>query len=180
MSDQHINNTFIFSLSLPTTFHLAIRLPLVLDFYSIMSIDDQAKIPAQNLCNALRGDCNFRRSPKFSASALPNSVTLSPTSTVSVATKKLDWTAQQTALDELFDVALKKQYENLPNITVPDCLQNISLMEHQIKGIKWLVTRETHASLPPFYTNAQEKLKGDEKRKALLGDLRGLIDINEA
>lgn len=72
-------------------------------------------------------------------------------------TKKLDWNAQQAALDKLFDVALKKQYENLPNIAMPDCLRNITLMEHQIKGIKWLVKRETAASPPPFYKSVREK-----------------------
>ncbi|KAL7426073.1 hypothetical protein ACHAXH_000525, partial [Discostella pseudostelligera] len=130
-------------------------LPLALDFYSIMSTDDQARISAQNLNNALKGDYNFHLRPEFSASA--SSKALAPAPTVSVVTKKLDWNAQQVALDELFDVALKKQYENLPIIAMPDCLQNITLMEHQIKGIKWLVKRETEASPPPFYKSVREK-----------------------
>ncbi len=114
-----------------------------------MSTDDQARISAQNLSNTLRGDQNFHIRPEFKA--------VTPSPTVSVVTKKLDWNAQQVALDELFDVALKMQYENLPNISMPDCLQNISLMDHQIKGIKWLVKRETNASPPPFYKTVREK-----------------------
>ena len=120
-----------------------------------MSTDDQARISAQNLSITLRGDHNFHIRPEFSASAKSKAVTPSPT--VSVVTKKLDWNAQQAALDELFDVALKKQYENLPNISMPDCLQNISLMDHQIKGIKWLVKRETNPCPPPFYKTVREK-----------------------
>ena len=130
------------------------RLPLVLDFYSIMSTDDQARISAQNLSNALRGDYNFRLRPEFSGTS---SKAVTPSPTVSVVTKKLDWNLQQAALDELFDVALKEQYKNLPNIAMPDCLQNITLMEHQIKGIKWLVKRETNASPPPFYKSVRER-----------------------
>lgn len=119
-----------------------------------MSTEGQARISAQALGNALRGDCNFRLNPDFGA---PASLSSPPAPTVSVVKKRLDWNAQQAALDELFDNTLKEQYKNLPDIAMPDCFQNISLMDHQIKGIKWLVKREMDARPPPFYKKVRER-----------------------
>lgn len=72
-------------------------------------------------------------------------------------TKKLDWNAQQAALDKMFDKTLKSQYKDLPNIEMPSCLQGITLMEYQVKGIKWLVKRETDGAPAPFYKQVKEK-----------------------
>lgn len=76
---------------------------------------------------------------------------------VTVAKKKMDWNAQQAALDEMFDQHLKDQYKDLPNIAMPDCFSGLTLMEHQIQGIKWLVKRETNPAPAPFYKKVKEK-----------------------
>lgn len=75
---------------------------------------------------------------------------------MAVVKKKLDWNAQQAALDQMFDNTLKEQYKNLPKVAMPIVLQNITLMDYQIQGIKWLVKKEKGAR-PPFYKKVKEK-----------------------
>lgn len=56
----------------------------------------------------------------------------------------------------MFDQQLKDQYKNLPKISMPDYLTGVSLLEHQEKGVKWLVKREITPSPPPFYKKVNE------------------------
>jgi hypothetical protein len=51
----------------------------------------------------------------------------------------------------MFDQTLQEQYKNLPDIPMSRCFQNISLMDYQVLGIKWLVKRETQPAPAPFY-----------------------------
>jgi SWI/SNF-related matrix-associated actin-dependent regulator of chromatin subfamily A3 len=96
--------------------------------------------------------------PEFAAAGhdASSSKPSSRSPTVVVATKKLDWSAQQDALDKMFDITLKEQYANLPNIAMPGCLRDISLMQYQIQGVRWLVKRETDAAPAPFYKQVKE------------------------
>ncbi len=107
----------------------------------------------------MRGDHSFRLTPEFAragrdSSSPSKSPSRSPT--VGVATRKLDWSAQQDALDEMFDITLKEQYANLPNIAMPGCLRDISLMRYQMQGVCWLVKREKDPAPAPFYKLVKE------------------------
>mmetsp|Transcript_45123 Transcript_45123/g.94645 ORF Transcript_45123/g.94645 Transcript_45123/m.94645 type:complete len:876 (+) Transcript_45123:187-2814(+) len=133
----------------------AYTLPLVLDFYSTNPSDEQARTTALNLQRHLRSDYQFRLTPEFSASTSTKSAV--PTPSVSVVKRKLDWNAQQAALDKMFDKHLKEQTKNLPKIAMPSCLVGITLMDYQIQGIKWLVKKETNATPAPFYKKVKEK-----------------------
>ena len=133
----------------------AYNLPLVLDFYSTNSTEDQARTAAQRLQTNLRGDYSFRPSQEFGART--QSKSSGPTPPVVVAKKKMDWNAQQAALDKMFDNTLKEQYKNLPKIAMPSCLTGITLMDYQVQGIKWLVKKETDATPAPFYKKVKEK-----------------------
>lgn len=135
-------------------FVLTQQLPLTLEFYNTNPSEEQARSTAQNLRSMLRSDSSFRLSPEFCTKSSKSA----PDSTVAVVKKKLDWNAQQAALDKMFDNTLKHQYENLPDIKVP-CLQSITLMDYQVQGIKWLVKREIEAAPAPFYKQVKEKGK---------------------
>ncbi|KAL7547677.1 hypothetical protein ACHAWF_010962 [Thalassiosira exigua] len=131
----------------------AYTLPVVLDFYSTSPTEEGARTAAQKLRSELRGDYQFRLGTEFSAPAV------SPTSApaVTVVRKKLDWNAQQSALDSMFDKQLKEQYKNLPDIAMPDCLTGITLMDYQVQGIKWLLKKETDPAPAPYYRKVKEK-----------------------
>ena len=124
-------------------------MPLTLEFYG--TNESQAVAAATAVKKALGGFFHptpaFGGSSKAAAAARPS---------VSVTTKKLDWTAQQAALDKMFDQSLSEQYKNLPDIEMSECLQNISLLEYQVLGIKWLVKRETEPVAAPFYKKVKE------------------------
>ncbi|KAL9184392.1 hypothetical protein ACHAXT_002478 [Thalassiosira profunda] len=131
----------------------AYNLPLVLDFYSTDPSEETARTTAQTLQSTLRSDYHFRLTEDFA----PAGKSSSPAPAVSVVKKKLDWNAQQAALDEMFDKHLKEQYADLPDIDMPSCLQGITLLDYQIQGIKWLVKREKDAAPAPFYKKVTEK-----------------------
>lgn len=57
----------------------------------------------------------------------------------------------------MFDTAVAQSLKNLPNIAMPSCLRDITLMDYQIQGIKWLVKKETDPSSAPFYKKVKEK-----------------------
>mmetsp|Transcript_5440 Transcript_5440/g.11830 ORF Transcript_5440/g.11830 Transcript_5440/m.11830 type:complete len:878 (+) Transcript_5440:183-2816(+) len=135
----------------------AFTLPLILDFYSTNPSEEQARTSAQNLLSQLRGDYQFRLTPEFDAAVSTKSSWPAPS--VAVVKKKLDWNAQQAALDSMFDKHLKEQYKNLPNVSMPNCLTGITLMDYQIQGIKWLVKKETTATPAPFYKKVKENCK---------------------
>jgi SNF2 family DNA or RNA helicase len=133
-------------------------LPLVLDFYSSYAIAEEAgAAAAENLRVELKrmGDYYFRLSPEFAT--VPASTKKS--ATVEVVRTKMDWNAQQAALDKMFDKQLEEQYKNLPDISIPRSLIGITLMDFQVKGIKWLIKKETAASPAPFYKEVREKNK---------------------
>mmetsp|Transcript_11127 Transcript_11127/g.22142 ORF Transcript_11127/g.22142 Transcript_11127/m.22142 type:complete len:873 (-) Transcript_11127:81-2699(-) len=138
----------------------AYTLPLILDFYSNNAISGAAgaaAAAAENLKAELRrrGDYQFRVSSEFTAT--PKSSKKS--ATVEVVRKKMDWNSQQAALDKMFDKQLEELYKDLPDIAMPTCLVGITLMPYQVKGIKWLVKKETNASPAPFYKEVREKGK---------------------
>lgn len=138
----------------------AYTLPLLLDFYSNNAISDEAgaaATAANNLKAELkrRGDYIFRLSREFGGSPSTSSK-----KTASVEVRKMDWKAQQAALDNMFDKQLLEQYKDLPDIAMPSSLVGITLMEYQVQGIKWLIKRETDATPAPlFYKEVREKGK---------------------
>ena len=75
-----------------------------------------------------------------------------------VRTETLDWDKQQKELDEMFDEGLERQYEDLPDVDMPEGLRDggAGLFEHQVKGIKWMLKREIEPSMPPFYKEVTE------------------------
>lgn len=101
----------------------------------------------------LKKDYSFRLSTEFETTS--NKASSRP-ATVNVTTRKLDWNAQQAELDKMFDKSLELQYKDLPDIPMSACLQNISLMDYQVLGIKWLVKRETKPVAAPFYKKVKE------------------------
>lgn len=135
----------------------AYTLPLVLDFYSNNAISGEAgaAAAAENLRAELRrrGDYQFNLSSEFRGT--PKSAKKS--AKVEVVRKKMDWNHQQKALDEMFDKQLKELYKDLPDIAMPNCLVGITLMPYQVKGIQWLIKKETDASTAPFYKRVKEK-----------------------
>jgi len=138
----------------------AYTLPLILDFYSNNAISGAAgaaAAAAENLKAELRrrGDYQFRVSSEFS----PTPKSAKKSATVEVVRKKMDWNSQQAALDKMFDKQLEELYKDLPDIAMPSCLVGITLMPYQVKGIKWLVKKETNASPAPFYKEVREKGK---------------------
>ncbi len=136
----------------------AYTLPLVLDFYSNNAISgESAGAAAENLRTELRrrGDYQFSLSSEFRGT--PKSAKKS--ATVEVVRKKMDWNHQQKTLDEMFDKQLKELYKDLPDIAMPNCLVGITLMQYQVKGIQWLLKKETNASPAPFYKKVREKGK---------------------
>ena len=140
-----------------SSFGGGIQLPLALDFYSTNSSDEQARSTAIKLqSNILRTDYNFQLASEFRAQP-PSAKSKTSAPAVAVIRTKLDWNAQQAALDKMFDNQLKDKYKKLPKIAMPNCLQNITLIDYQIQGIKWLVKRETDASPAPFYKKRKEK-----------------------
>ena len=137
------------------------NLPLLLEFYIADATEERARMEAINISSKLRGDNSFQLTPEYGGigdtAAAKSSSSSKSIPVVNVMTKKLDWGAQQAALDKMFDVALKEQYTNLPNISMPTCLSdNITLFDYQIKGVKWLFKRETEATPAPFYTKVNE------------------------
>lgn len=136
----------------------AYTLPLVLDFYSNNAISGEAgtgaAAAAENLRAELRrrGDYQFNLSSEFAGT--PKSAKKS--AKVEVVRKKMDWNHQQKALDEMFDKQLKELYKDLPDIAMPNCLVGITLMPYQVKGIQWLIKKETNASPAPFYKKVRE------------------------
>lgn len=77
------------------------------------------------------GKAWFQPSAKFGGS--------SP-SKMLIQTTKLDWKAQQSNLDEMFEAQCKKQLENLPAIKIPRLLT--ALFDYQLDGVRWLVAQE--------------------------------------
>lgn len=124
-----------------------------MEFYG--TTEGQAAAAAAAVQKALKKDYSFRLSSEFGSSS-SNSSKAAARPTVSVTTKKLDWTAQQAALDKMFDQSLQQQYKDLPNIEMSPCLQNITLLDYQVLGIKWLVKRETKPIPAPFYKKVKE------------------------
>ena len=131
----------------------AYTLPLTLEFYITNAADEQARTAAANLSNLMRGDSRFNLSPEYRAAAKGKAKTSGPT----VVTRKLDWNAQQDALDKMFDQSLNEQLKNLPKVAMPSCLRGITLLDYQIEGIKWLLKKETDATAAPFYKKVKEK-----------------------
>jgi len=74
-----------------------------------------------------------------------------------VHTRTIDWKEQQKNLDELFEKQSREQLANLPEIGMPGQL-TVKLFDHQVVGIRWLVSRERNTSTP-FYETIQEKGK---------------------
>lgn len=79
----------------------------------------------------------------------------SPTSVVTT-TRALDWRSAQKQLDDMFEKLTEEQLKNIPQLKTPSTLCT-KLMEHQILGLRWLYSRETSTSLPPFYRQVKEK-----------------------
>jgi len=129
-------------------------LPLTLEFYSTGTTEEQARTVAANVQNRLRGDRNFSLSHQYRPATAARGK--AKTATPKVTTKKLDWASQQKALDNMFDNTLKEQYKNLPNVEMSSCLTNITLLDYQIQGIKWLLKKETEATAAPFYKKVKE------------------------
>ena len=126
------------------------QLPLQLEFYS--TNEGRAQAAATVVQKVLKKDYSFRLSTEFEAS----SKAPSRPSTVNVTARKMDWNAQQAELDKMFDKSLELQYKDLPDIPMSTCLKNISLMDYQVLGIKWLVKRETKPVAAPFYKKVKE------------------------
>ena len=138
----------------------SLQLPLALDFYSTNPSEGRARAAAESLRGRLRGDRHFRLTPEFNAALSSKSAGPAETApAVTVVKKKLDWNRQQAALDNMFDKQLKAQLKDLPDIAMPDTLKNITLMDYQIQGIKWLVKKEKDASPAPFYKKVKENGK---------------------
>eukprot|EP00956_Cyclotella_meneghiniana_P025829 scaffold54682_cov69-Cyclotella_meneghiniana.AAC.9 len=129
----------------------AYNLPLQLEFYS--TNEGRAQAAAFAVQQVLKKDYSFRLSTEFETTS--NKASSRP-ATVNVTTRKLDWNAQQAELDKMFDKSLELQYKDLPDIPMSACLQNISLMDYQVLGIKWLVKRETKPVAAPFYKKVKE------------------------
>jgi len=129
-------------------------LPLTLEFYSTQATEEQARTSAANVQNRLRGDRNFSLTQQYRPTTAARGK--AKTATPKVVTKKLDWASQQKALDNMFDNTLKEQYKNLPNVEMSSCLTNITLLDYQIQGIKWLLKKETEATAAPFYKKVKE------------------------
>lgn len=123
-----------------------------MDFYG--TIECRASAAAAAVQKALKKDNDFRLSSEFGGSTSNSS--RAAAHQISVTIKKLDWTAQQDALDKMFDQSLEQQLKNLPDIEMSPCLQNISLLEYQVLGIKWLVKREMNPLPAPFYKKVKE------------------------
>jgi SNF2 family DNA or RNA helicase len=136
----------------------AYTLPISIEFYSIASTPDLARKAAIVLGNKMKRDYQFHLAREFGGDGVSENQVAQSSKPI-VVHKKLDWNAQQKALDEMFDKQLEDQYKNLPDILMPACLTNITLFDYQIQGIKWLVKKETSPSPAPFYKQVVEKGK---------------------
>jgi SWI/SNF-related matrix-associated actin-dependent regulator of chromatin subfamily A3 len=77
---------------------------------------------------------------------------------VVVERKILNWQTEQQQLDDMFDKQTQLQLAGLPQIEMPSQFHNVTLFDHQINGIRWLVHQETNQSKrAPFYTQVKEK-----------------------
>jgi len=133
-------------------------LPLLLEYYAVAPVADLAQTSTRlsgALAKALRMDHHFRLlSDVGGRTTSGGSATEVPAPVVS--TRKLDWNQQQKALDEMFDAQLENQYKELPNVEMPAVFRGVDLFDHQIKGIKWMLKKETEANMPPFYKEVKE------------------------
>ena len=85
----------------------------------------------------LRYDSKFRPAPAFGGPQ-PESHA-KPAQQI----KKVDWDVQSKELDEMFDKQTEQQLKELPNMSMPIQFKDkVSLYQHQIDGIKWLVHQE--------------------------------------
>ena len=132
----------------------AYTLPLFLEFYFSGS-SEQSPQAAAALQKTLKKDYNFRLSREFGGNGVSASSVMAPK--VSITTKKLDWNQQQKALDEMFDKTLSEQYKDLPDVSIPICLKDVTLFEHQVLGIKWMIKKEKYGGAAPFYKSVKEQ-----------------------
>lgn len=166
-------------------------LPVFLEFYAsadtAASNTEQAQQIAMAVKETLKYDYHFRLSTQFGGDGMslyqmnnrynnripPAAIGAAEAAPPTVTTKKLDWTAQQEALDKMFDKQLEEQYKDLPDVDMElltnNCLRNITLFEYQVLGIKWLVKKEQlqvptststtaadASALVPFYRKVNE------------------------
>lgn len=136
----------------------AFNLPIVLEFFSTAPTASGAQEVAIMLKKSLKRDYCFRLNREFDGSSTHASVSTHEQVVPTVIRKKMDWNTQQKQLDEMFDKQLEDQYKELPDIEMPyHLLKGIKLFEYQVKGVKWLVKKETMASPAPFYKSVKEK-----------------------
>ena len=70
----------------------------------------------------------------------------------------VDWRTQQKDLDDMFDEQCKLQLQGLPHVPTPSQLK-ITLLDHQISGLQWMVRNETQPPPVPFYKQVKEQGK---------------------
>eukprot|EP00594_Rhizosolenia_setigera_P011544 CAMPEP_0178958718 /NCGR_PEP_ID=MMETSP0789-20121207/11812_1 /TAXON_ID=3005 /ORGANISM="Rhizosolenia setigera, Strain CCMP 1694" /LENGTH=953 /DNA_ID=CAMNT_0020641483 /DNA_START=160 /DNA_END=3021 /DNA_ORIENTATION=+ len=137
----------------------AFNLPILLEFYSTAPTAIGAQEVATMLKKSLKRDYIFKLTREFGGGGSSTHASVSTHQQVvpTVIRKKMDWGAQQKQLDEMFDKQLEDQYKGLPDIEMPyHLLKGIKLFEYQVKGVKWLVKKETMASPAPFYKSVKE------------------------
>jgi SWI/SNF-related matrix-associated actin-dependent regulator of chromatin subfamily A3 len=136
----------------------AYTLPLLVEFY-FTGRPEMSQQTAAVLQKAFKRDYSFQLSRAFGGDGVSaSSVLASQTPKSKVTTKKLDWNQQQKALDEMFDKTLSEQYKDLPDVSMPtSCLKGITLFEHQVQGIKWMIKKEKFGGAAPFYKKVKEQ-----------------------
>ena len=133
-------------------------LPLQLNFYAVAppsELKQASHLLTTAMKKILKNDHTFKFSPAFVQHN--NGSKGGEWEAPIVQSKVLDWQAQAKELDEMFDKFSNDQVKNLPLIEMPSQLRNVSLMDHQIVGIRWLVHNENSLRKAPFYKEVIEK-----------------------
>lgn len=138
----------------------AYTLPIFLEFFCTAPniTQEQVKPIAVAFKKLMKRDNRFRIAREFGGDGVTASE-MANISGPSVSRKKMNWQQQEEALNKMFDKQLEDQYKNLPDVSMPSCLKGITLFDFQIKGVKWLLKKETDPSPAPFYKQVTEKGK---------------------
>lgn len=75
-----------------------------------------------------------------------------------VQKRNVDWKTQQKDLDDMFEEQCQLQLQGLPHVPTPPQLK-ITLLNHQISGLQWMVRNETQPPSVPFYKQVEEQGK---------------------
>lgn len=167
--------------------------PIFLQFYctacNVNHLEEVEQI-ALNLKTLMKGDYRFHIAREFLGGGVTsNEVASMSVAVPTVSRTKLNWQQQEEALNKMFDRQLDDQYKDLPDVSMPTCLKGITLFDYQIKGVKWLLKKETNPSKAPFYrqitengkkmwfcdiTNSSQTHAPNEIRGSILCDQMGL------